>query len=138
MARDAKSAARILSVQGQMRKIEEAKLGELQRKLQSLRDEQVSLIAAMNDDGALQSLFLDTMATRMRSLVEQEKTVEQKVNVQALAVLQEAGKEKAAERIARRRAIEEQAKQAQKQLDEVLEVFLLPSSAQASDKLLKP
>lgn len=138
MARDAKSAARILAVQGQMRKIEEAKLGELQRKLQWLKDEQVGLIAAMNDDGALQNLFLDTMARRMKSLVEQEKGLEQQVNVQKLAVMKEAGKEKAAERLAKRRADEEQAKQAQKQLDEVMEVFLQPGGAQASDKLLKP
>lgn len=138
MARDAKSAARILAVQGQMRKIEEAKLGELQRKLQWLKDEQLGLIAAMNDDGALQNLFLDTMARRMKSLVEQEKGVEQQVNIQKLAVLKEAGKEKAGERLAQRRAAEEQAKQTQKQLDEVMEVFLQPGNAQASDKLLKP
>lgn len=137
MARDAKGAARILAVQSQMRKIEEAKLGELQGKLHSLRQEQISLISAMNEDGALQNLFLDTMATRMKSLVEQEKTVEQQVNIQAIAVRNEAGKEKAAEKLAKRRADDEQARLAQKQLDEVLEVFVRPPEAQASDKLLK-
>ncbi len=121
MSRDAKGSARILSVQQQLRKIEEVKLGELQRKLQAIKDEQVALVAAMNDDGALQNLFLDTMALRLKTLAEHERRAEISVNWQAVAVRQEATKEKAAERVATRRAQDEAAKREQKELEEILE-----------------
>jgi hypothetical protein len=121
MSRDAKGSARILSVQQQLRKIEEVKLGGLQSRLQAIKDEQVALVAAMNDDGALQNLFLDTMALRLKTLAEQEKRAELAVNFQTLAVRQEATKEKAAERLASRRAQEEQVKRSQKELEEILE-----------------
>lgn len=129
MSRDAKGSARILSVQRQLRKIEEAKLGELQRKLQSIKDEQVALVAAMNDDGALQNLFLDTMALRLKTLAEHERRAEVLVNRQAIAVRDEAGKEKAAERLAKRRAQEEKAAEAQKDLDSILELIAHPGDA---------
>lgn len=121
MSRDAKGSARILSVQQQLRKIEEVKLGELQRKLQAIKDEQVALVAAMNDDGALQNLFLDTMALRLKTLADRERRAEIAVNWQAVAVRQEATKEKAAERVATRRAQDEAAKREQKELEEILE-----------------
>lgn len=121
MSRDAKGSARILSVQQQLRKIEEVKLGELQRKLQAIKDEQVALVAAMNDDGALQNLFLDTMALRLKTLAEHERRAEISVNWQAVAVRQEATKEKAAERVATRRAQDEAAKREQKELEDILE-----------------
>ena len=61
MARNAKGSNRILAVQQQLRKIEEAKMADLQRRLQAVKEEQVALVKAMNDDGALQNLFLDAM-----------------------------------------------------------------------------
>ncbi|MDO9382618.1 MAG: hypothetical protein Q7T86_07105 [Hyphomicrobiaceae bacterium] len=129
MARDAKGSARILSVQQQLRKIEEAKLGELQRKLQGIKDEQVALVSAMNDDGALQNLFLGTMALRLKTLAEHEKRADIAVNWQSVAVREEATKEKTAERLAKRRADEEQAKQTQKELDDILELLAHPRDA---------
>jgi hypothetical protein len=129
MARDAKGSARILSVQQQLRKIEEAKLGELQRKLQGIKDEQVALVSAMNDDGALQNLFLGTMALRLKALAEHEKRADSAVNRQSVAVREEATKDKTAERLAKRRADEEQAKQTQKELDGILELLAHPRDA---------
>lgn len=129
MARDAKGSARLLSVQQQLRKIEEAKLGELQRKLQGIKDEQVALVSAMNDDGALQNLFLGAMALRLKTLAEHEKRADLAVNRQSVAVREEATKEKAAERLAKRRADEEQAKRTQKELDDILELLAHPRDA---------
>lgn len=129
MARDAKGSARLLSVQQQLRKIEEAKLGELQRKLQGIKDEQVALVSAMNDDGALQNLFLGAMALRLKTLAEHEKRADLAVNRQSVAVREEATKEKTAERLAKRRADEEQAKQTQKELDDILELLAHPRDA---------
>lgn len=129
MSRDAKGSARILSVQQQLRKVEESKLGELQRQLQSLKDEQVSLVSAMNDDGALQSLFLDAMARRLKVLAENEIRTEALVAHQAVAVRIEATKEKAAERLAKRRAHEEHLKDQQKELNEILEAMAHPRDA---------
>lgn len=129
MARNAKSSMRILSVQRQLRRIEEAKLGELQRRVNAIREEQESLVKAMNDDGALQSLFLDAMARRLKSLAEQLRQAEALLDAQSLIVREEATKEKAAERLAQTRAIEERTQQAQKQLDEVLEQLAHPRDA---------
>jgi hypothetical protein len=129
MARDAKGSARILAVQQQLRKMEEAKLGELQRKLHDIKEEQVSLVSAMNDDGALQNLFLDTMAQRLKSLADHERRYEVLVARQAVAVRNEATKEKAADRLAKRRAQEEYAKELQKQLDGILETLAHPNDA---------
>lgn len=129
MARDAKSARRLLSVQRQMRRIEEAKLGELQARLADIRGEQVSLVAAMNDDGALQGLFLDAMARRLKALAEQEDKIEVLANRQALAVRAEATKEKAAEKLSERRNAEALALEAQRQLDDILELLAHPRDA---------
>lgn len=129
MARDAKGSARILAVQRQMRRIEEAKLADLQRRVIEIQQERVDLVAAMNDDGALQSLFIDTMALRLKSLAEQLVVAEARRNAQTLAVREEATKEKAAERLANTRAADERSAQTQKQLDEVLEQLAHPRDA---------
>lgn len=129
MAKDAKSAARILSVQKQIRKIEEAKLGALQGRLQAIKDEQVALVSAMNNDGALQNLFLDTMAVRMKSLASKERYAEALVVQQAAVVRDEAGREKAAQRLAERKAQEERIEEEQRQLNDVLDVFVRPKDA---------
>lgn len=129
MARNAKSAARILSVQEQMRKIEEAKLGALQGRLQAIKDEQVALVSAMNNDGALQNLFLDTMAVRMKSLAGKERETEVLVARQAAVVRDEAAREKAAKRLAERKAHEEKLEEEQRQLNDVLDVFIRPKDA---------
>lgn len=129
MSRDANGAKRLLSVQRQLRKIEEAKLAEVQRRLQDVKDEQVALVAAMNDDGALQGLFLDTMARRLKSLAELEGKVEVLVARQAMAVRVEATKEKAAEKLSDRREAEARSLEAQKQLDEILELIGQPRDA---------
>jgi hypothetical protein len=129
MARNAKGSHRILAVQQQLRKIEEAKMADLQRRLQAVKEEQVALVKAMNDDGALQNLFLDAMAMRLKTLAEHERLAEAAVTRQAYAVRDEATKEKAAERLYTRRAHEEQLQSAQKQLDEVLELMVQPRDA---------
>ena len=129
MAKDAKSAERILSVQKQIRKIEEAKLGALQGRLQAIKDEQVALVSAMNNDGALQNLFLDTMAVRMKSLASKERYAEALVVQQAAVVRDEAGREKAAQRLAERKAQEERMEEEQRQLNDVLDVFVRPKDA---------
>jgi hypothetical protein len=129
MSGDAKGAQRLLAVQRQLRRIEEAKLGELQRRLQDIKDEQVSLVGTMNDDGALQGLFLDAMARRLKALAEQEDKVEILANRQAVAVRVEATKEKAAEKLAKRREAAARALEAQKELDAILELIAHPRDA---------
>jgi hypothetical protein len=129
MARDAKGTARLLAVQRQMRRIEEAKLADLQRRVLDIRQEQADLVKAMNDDGALQSLFLDAMARRLKSLADQLTRAENRRDVQAVVVREEATKEKAAERLANRRAADERAEAVQRQLDEVLEQLAHPRDA---------
>lgn len=129
MARDAKSSQRILAVQRQLRRMQEVKLAELEGRVAEIKGEQISLISAMNEDGALQSLFLDTMARRMDSLAEQLPRAQAAVDVQVVAVRAEATKEKAAERIANSRIAEERAHAAQKELDEVLELLAHPRDA---------
>lgn len=124
MARDAKAAARILKVQRQLRRMEEARLGEAQARVEDLNAEQLSLVATMNDDGALQHLFLDAMARRLKALVAPTRRAEADVVAQTLVVRDGAIKEKAAERLTQDRSAEEQARAARRDLAEVLELVV--------------
>jgi hypothetical protein len=87
MAEDrARRVARILEVQKQLYAREEWRLTELQRRLGDLDRDQRELIGALNEDAALQGLFLDAMARRLRSLADEWARVEREREAQAHAV----------------------------------------------------
>ena len=99
MSERAHKAHRILDVQLQLHRIEEWRMSELQRRLDGLEAEQRSLIGALNDDDALQGLFLDAMARRLRALAEETTRVGREREAQAARLADHAGRVASARRL---------------------------------------
>ena len=95
----AQKAHRILDVQRQMHRIEEWRMSDLRRRLDELEAEQRSVIGALNDDDALQGLFIDTMARRLRALAEEATRVGRERDAQAARLAEHAGRVACAERL---------------------------------------
>jgi len=99
MSERAQKAHRVLDVQRQLHRIEEWRMSDLQRRLDELEGEQQSLIRALNDDAALQGLFIDTMARRLRSLAEETTRVGRERDAQAARLAEHAARVACAERL---------------------------------------
>lgn len=124
-------AQRVLAVQKQLYRMEEWKLAELQRQLADLEREQHELIGTLNTDAALQGLFIDAMARRLRSLSDAAGRVERERAAQA-QIMREAGARvgiarRLSDRLDRQAARDEE----KKDLGETIERL----SAQASRKI---
>ena len=100
MGAQASKIHRILAVQEQMHRIEEWKLADLRVRLEQLATDQKDLIGALNEDNALQGLFIDSMARRLQALSEEASKTEEQTDVQAARLLEQAGRLICAERLA--------------------------------------
>jgi hypothetical protein len=100
MSAQARKIHRILAVQQQLYRIEEWKLADLQRALERLAASERGVIGALNEDDALQGLFIDAMARRLRSLAEEASRVGQEKEAQAARLLEHAARKICAERLA--------------------------------------
>jgi uncharacterized coiled-coil protein SlyX len=96
----AQKTRRLVSVQGQIKRLEEWKLAELERRLTEGEAAQRELIAALNEDHALYDLFIDTIARRLRALAEEAGRVRDKKDAQVRRLLVCAGRLKSVERLA--------------------------------------
>jgi hypothetical protein len=134
MSAQARKVHRILAVQQQLYRIEEWKLADLERTLERLEVSQREVIGALNEDDALQGLFLDAMARRLRSLGEEASRVGQQRDEQSARLLEHGARKVCAERLAE--TLDRQlARAADKtQLLDVIERFV-GSAAQASRKI---
>jgi hypothetical protein len=63
-----KKLARIVAVQQRLSQIAEIKVAAIGREKSALEKSQTELIAALNDDDALQGVFIEAMARRLASL----------------------------------------------------------------------
>jgi hypothetical protein len=134
MSAQARKIHRILAVQQQLYRIEEWKLADLERTLEGLEVSQREVIGALNEDDALQGLFLDAMARRLRSLGEDASRVGQQRDEQSARLLEHGARKVCAERLAETLG-RELARAADKtQLLDVIERFVGPA-AQASRKI---
>ena len=100
MSAQARKIHRILDVQQQLYRIEEWKLADLERTLERLAASERGVIGALNEDDALQGLFIDAMARRLRSLAEEASRVGQEKEAQAARLLEHAARKICAERLA--------------------------------------
>ena len=134
MSAQARKIHRMLAVQQQLYRIEEWKLADLERTLERLEVSQREVIGALNEDDALQGLFLDAMARRLRSLGEEASRVGQQRDEQSARLLEHGARKVCAERLAE--TLDRQlARAADKtQLLDVIERFVGPA-AQASRKI---
>jgi hypothetical protein len=100
MTARARKANRILGVQRQLQRIEEYRLAELRGRLEQLDTDQRELIAALNEDDALQGLFIDGTARRLKSLSEAASKTAEETEAQAARLLEQSGRLVCAERLA--------------------------------------
>jgi hypothetical protein len=106
---------RILQVQRQLHDVAEWKLAELSRRGTEIDAAKISLIAALNEDDALQGLFIDTMARRLTRLAGEADHVNAAKTAQAAQVLAEARRVKTTERLSGR--LERETRRQKEKLD---------------------
>jgi hypothetical protein len=134
MSAQARKIHRMLAVQQQLYRIEEWKLADLERTLEGLENSQREVIGALNEDDALQGLFLDAMARRLRSLGEEASRVGQQRDEQSARLLEHGARKVCAERLAETLDRELARAGDKTQLLDVIERFVGPAT-QASHKI---
>lgn len=134
MARPVERARRMLALQEQLHRIEHWKLLDLQRRGVELATERQELIEALNDDDALQGLFLDATARRLTSIAREADSVERTAEAQAVQVGEQATRVACAER--HQEGVEAQARREgeSRALAEVMDT-LVAGATQASRKI---
>src|SRR5262245_46915977 len=125
---------RILAVQRQLHRIEEWKLADLDRTLEALAASRDGLIRALNEDDALQGLFIDAMARRLRAHGEEASRVETERGAQLARLLEHAARKACAERIVEAADGRAEGEANKRQLLDVID--RLPA-AQASRKIVE-
>ncbi len=135
--RDPAKVHRILGVQQQLHRIEEWRLADLDRTLRELATSERDLIRALNEDEALQGLFIDATARRLTSIAEQAARVGKEKTAQEQRLLEHAARKVCAERLAQ--AVDREVAQAadKRNLLDAIERFIAPA-AQASRKIAGP
>lgn len=135
--RDPAKTHRILGVQQQLHRIEEWRLADLERTLRDLAAAEQDLIRALNEDDALQGLFIDATARRLASIAEEAARVGKERTAQEQRLLEEAARKGLAERLAQ--AADREVAQAadRRALIDAIERFIAPA-AQASRKIAGP
>jgi hypothetical protein len=125
---------RILAIERQLQRVQEWKLAELRRNLAALEASQQDLIRALDDDDALQGLFIDALARRLRSLGEEASRVGRETEDQAVLLLQHSARMLCAERLADAVNREAERSNEKGRLLEVIE-RVAGATAQASRKI---
>jgi hypothetical protein len=137
MSKSVERARRMLALQEQMHRIERWKLLELQGRLAELDTLRQDLIAALNDDDALQGLFLAATARRLTSIAREADDIGQQEQLQIERVGEQATRLVCAERL--HDTVEEEARRASERLA-LLDIIdrLVGSTTQASRKIAQP
>lgn len=135
--RDPDKIHRILGVQQQLHRMEEWRLADLDRTLRDLAATEHELIRALNEDEALQGLFIDATARRLASIAEEAVRVGEEKTAQEQRLLEEAARKVCAERLAQ--VVDREVAQAadKRALIDAIERFIAPA-AQASRKIAGP
>jgi len=136
MAARVRKVHRMLSVQRQLHRIEQYGLAELRGRLEQLDAEQQALIAALNEDDALQGLFIDGTARRLKSLSEAASKTAEESEAQAARLLEQSGRLACAERLAEAADVDALRAGERKALTETIE-RLADADAQASRKIAR-
>jgi hypothetical protein len=118
------SITRVLDAQRQLHRAAEWQLARLQRQEAELEEDQRSLIAALNDDNALQGLFIEATAKRMRAVARKIDATKEAKAQQAREVAAQASRVKRAERLAETVEREHRRDEERRDLAEVIEQAL--------------
>lgn len=127
-------ARRLRAIQQQLCQIEQWKLADLERQVAELECLQQDLLAALSDAAALQDLFHDARARRLRRLSEQITQVSSQQQLQARQLLQQSSRARMAANLSRR-AEQDASRAAERQdLHRLIDTFLTRDK-QASGKI---
>ena len=99
MGTRAQRTRRVLALQEQLHRVERWRLLDLQRRAAELDALRRELIAALNDNDALQGLFLDATARRLMSIAQEADDVGRKEQLQLARVGEHAMRLACAERL---------------------------------------
>jgi hypothetical protein len=133
----AQRTRRLLTLQEQLHRIERWKLLDLQRRAAELDAQRRELIAALNNDDALQGLFLDATARRLMRIAQEADAIGREEQRQAARVGDHAVRVACAERLSEE-AARQVARAGEKQaLREVID-RLVGAATPASRKIAPP
>jgi hypothetical protein len=99
MSTRAQRTHRLLALQEQLLRVERWKLAGHQSRLAELDTERRELIAALNESDALQGLFLDATARRLKSIAQQSDDARRREQAQLALVREHATRVACAERL---------------------------------------
>lgn len=122
-------AKRILAVQTQLKKLEDARMAGLEREQRELSEARQAVADAMGSDSDLHGLFLDVMARRLDRLAREQAVNAEKRDTQRGRVLEQGRKSKIAERLAEEAARTLDVEQQRKLLAEIAERYAVLSKS---------
>jgi hypothetical protein len=124
----------MLALQEQLLRVERWRLLDLQRRASELETERRELIAALNENDALQGLFLDTTARRLVSIAQQVDEVRRQERAQLVRVGEHATRVACAERLSEKVDRQAARESESRDLREVVD-RLVGGTTQASRKI---
>lgn len=124
-----RAAERIVSVQKQLHRIEELKYAQIQQKITQAEKDQLELMQALSEDGALHGLFVDVTVRRLTALRQEVARLGAELEEQAKALIEHGGRLKNAERLRDDLGVEVRRVDERKELERVLEVTLAKDHA---------
>jgi uncharacterized coiled-coil protein SlyX len=136
MASDPRKARRILALQQQLHQVEQWRLADLKVREGELATAQADLIAALNDDHALQGIFIDSMARRLKALAEEATKTQKAKDLQSVQLLNQGARLICAERLAEAAGLAELRLNEKKDLAETID-RLPDAGSQASRKIVE-
>lgn len=121
MANRVDRANRIVRLQHQLRRVEEARLREIEHALAENEAAQRDLMEALNEDQALRGLFLAAAARRLRALSIEADAMTREKELQAARLKERSVQVRGAERLAQSAEREEQREASRRELAGVVE-----------------
>jgi hypothetical protein len=93
---------RILSVQEKLHRVAEWRLARTEQERSELKATEVAIVGALNEDGALQGLFIDAMAKRLKKLAVEAERLERRRAEESRILFEEGLRLKRTERMSGR------------------------------------
>jgi hypothetical protein len=114
-------AGRIVRLQHQLRRVEEARMREIERALEEIEAAQRDLVEALSGDQVLHGLFVAAAARRLRALSIEAEAMTREKELQAARLKERSVQVRGAERLAQSADREQQREASRRELAGVIE-----------------
>jgi len=128
-----KTLKRILDVQRHLSSMEELKYARLNQRLVRCRAEQQELVDAFSHEDALQGLFVDLTARRLKSLQQEEAKLGAAVEAQAKILLAHNARLRKSERLSEELAQEVRRDEERRELERLIEAGFAQNASSKQD-----